>query len=170
MRTRMWSAGNRGFSFIELTVVLVLMGLSIALIAPSLSRFSTSVELKASAQKVGAILRNYRSEAINKGRAYRVLFDSNRMEVRCQPVAEDEAQEEGEQRNARETKTYSLPPGIQMKEIDTESARYPSDLPAIEFYPNGGSNGGKIHLDARDHQGYRIRVHFLTGSVTIEKG
>lgn len=169
VRTRMWSAGNKGFSLIELAVVLVLMSLSIALIAPSLSRFSKSVELKASAQKIGAILRNYRSEAVNKGRVYQVLFDSNRMEVRVLSVVRDDEKDESENKEARETKTYSLPPGVQIKEIETESAQYPADLPAIEFYPNGGSNGGNIHLDARDHQGYRIKVHFLTGSVTIEK-
>jgi len=166
---RMWLAGNRGFSFIELMVVLVLISLSIALIAPSFSKFSKSVELKAAAQKIAAILRNYRSEAVNKGRVYQVLFDSNRMEVKIQSVAWSEEQEESENKETREMKAYALPQGIQIKELKTESTQYPSDLPAIEFYPNGGSNGGNIYLDSQNHQGYRIKVHFLTGSVTIEK-
>jgi len=44
---------------------------------------------------------------------------------------------------------------------------WPSDLPTIEFYPNGGSNGGTILLETEGEKGYRIRVHFLTGMVVI---
>ena len=65
--------------------------------------------------------------------------------------------------------TYPLPAGVQMKELNTESTQYPSDLPAFEFYPNGGSNGGDILLDTRSQKGYKIKVNFLTGSVVIEK-
>ena len=74
-------------------VVLVLLSLSIALIAPGLSRFSKSVELKGAAKKVAAVLRYYRSEAVNRGQVYQVLFDSNLMEVKAQPI-ESEVQEE----------------------------------------------------------------------------
>ena len=40
-----------------------------------------------------------------------------------------------------------------MKELKVESTQYPSDLPAIEFYPNGGSNGGDILLDTQSQKG-----------------
>jgi prepilin-type N-terminal cleavage/methylation domain-containing protein len=43
---------NRGFSLIELLVVLILLSFSLALVAPSLSRFSRTVELKGAAQKI----------------------------------------------------------------------------------------------------------------------
>ncbi len=165
---RMWSTGNRGFSFIELTVVLLLIGLSVALIAPTLSKFSTSVELKACSQRLAGILRNYRSEAVNKGRVYQALLDPNRMELRIRQVGSDEEQVLNEKKEGHEIKVYQLPSGIQMKEIETEPTQYPSDLPAIEFYPNGGSNGGKISIQSQDHKGYKIKIHFLTGIVTIE--
>ncbi|HSB04619.1 MAG TPA: GspH/FimT family pseudopilin [Thermodesulfobacteriota bacterium] len=160
---------GRGFSFIELIVVLVLLSLSIALIAPSLSRFSKSVELKTAVKKVAAILRYSRSEAINKGKVYQVIFDSNLMVVKVQAV-EPEDQEEQEKKEAKDTsKVYALPSSIQMKEVKVESTQYPSDLPAIEFYPNGGSNGGDILLDTQSEKGYKIKVNFLTGTVIIEK-
>ena len=160
---------NRGFSLLEVIVVLVLLSLSLALIAPSLSQFSKSVELKAAAKKVAAILRYYRSEAINKGKVYQVIFDSNLMTVKAQSI-ESEDQEETEKTEAKSAqKTYPLPVGVQMKELNIESTQYPSDLPAIEFYPNGGSNGGDILLDTQVQKGYKIRVNFLTGAVVIEK-
>ena len=75
---------NRGFSLVELVIVLVVMSVSIALVTPSLSRFAQGVEIKTAAKTVSGILRYFRSESIQKGRVYQVLFDSNLREVRVQ--------------------------------------------------------------------------------------
>lgn len=161
---------NKGFSLVELIVVLVLIGLSVSLVAPSLSRFSKTIELKAAAKKVSGVLRYCRSEAVNKGQIYQVFFDSNLREVRVQSMAS--TGEKGEEEKAEgkvSPKTYSLPDEIHIKEVKVAPPQYPSDLPTIEFYPNGGSNGGSIILDSQNRQGYRIKVHFLTGIVEIER-
>jgi general secretion pathway protein H len=160
---------GRGFSLIELIVVMVLLSLSIALIAPSLSRFSKSVELKAAAKKVAAILRYCRSEAINKGKVYQVIFDSNLMVVKVQPIEAEDQEETEKKEDKSVSKDYPLPAGIQLKEFNFESTQYPADLPAIEFYPNGGSNGGDLLLDTQSQKGYKIKIQFLTGAVVIEK-
>ncbi len=162
---------NRGFSLIELVIVLVLVSLSLALVAPSFSRFSKRVELKTTAQKISGILRYFRSESIQSGKVYQILFDSVLREVNIQVL-------EGEEEGATEKKkdeqkfskrSYPLPAGIQMKEFNIPAPEFPSDLPTIEFYPNGGTNGGSFILDAQDQRGYRIKVYFLTGIVEIEE-
>jgi general secretion pathway protein H len=161
---------NKGFSLIELMIVLILISLSVALVTPSLSQFLRTVELKGAAKMVSGILRYYRSEAVNKGRVYQVLFDSNLREVRAQSIELTEG--EGESEKGEGTvikKTYFLPHGVQIKEVNVTSPQYPSDFPLIEFYPNGGSNGGSIFLDSQDRKGYRIEVHFLTGMVKVER-
>ena len=161
---------DKGFSLIEVVVVLLIMSLSIALVMPSLSRFSSTVELKAAAKKLSAILRYYRSEAINKGKVYQILFDSDLNEVRVQPVVSTEEKGESEKKEENITqKIYALPKGIHIKEVKVESTQYPSDFPTIEFYSNGGSNGGAVTLDSQDRQGYKIEVNFLTGIVAIQK-
>jgi general secretion pathway protein H len=155
-----WNVKNRGFSLLETIAVLVLLSLSIALLAPSLSRFSKAVELKAAVKKISAILRYCRSEAVNRGQVYQISFDKDLREVRVKSI--DSANSS--------PKTYVFPEGINLKEVDVESPEYDSDFPAIEFYPGGGSNGGTIVLDSQGGAGYKIKVHFLTGSVEIEKG
>jgi general secretion pathway protein H len=155
---------DRGFSLIETVVVVVLLSLAVALVAPSLSKFSRSVELKAAAKKVSGILRYYRSEAVNKGQVYQVLFDPDLREVKVQPM--ESTEEKGEAKPPQ--KIYSLPEGIHLKEIKVEPPQYSSDLPTVEFYPNGGSNGGTILLDSEDRKGFRIKIHFLTGMVQVE--
>ncbi len=161
---------DRGFSLVEMIVVLILIGLSISLVAPSLSRVLKTIELKAAVQKVSAILRYSRSEAVNKGQIYQIVFDSDLREVRVQRMGSSEGEGEHEkQEGIAEKKTYPLPKGIQMKEVRISSSQYRSDVPAIEFYPNGGSNGGSILFHGEDRGGYRINVNFLTGMVDIEK-
>jgi general secretion pathway protein H len=151
---------DKGFSLIELVIVLVIVGLSITLVTPNLSRFFKAIELKAATKKISGILRYYRSEAIQQGKVHQVLFDSNLREVRIQSL---EPTEEKVLKNK-----YLLPAGVQIKEVNIPAPQYPEDYPAIEFYPGGGSNGGSILLDIPDRKGFRISVHFLTGMVVIE--
>jgi len=151
---------RRGFTLIEMVIVMVILGLSITLVTPYLSRFSRTVELRASAKKISGILRYYRSEAIQQGKVYQVLFDSNLREVRIQ------SRERTEEKALKNR--YPLPAGVQIKELNIPAPQYPEDFPAIEFYPSGGSNGGSILLDSPDRKGFRISVHFLTGMVVIE--
>jgi type II secretion system protein H len=164
---------NKGFSLMELVVVLIILGLSVALVTSSLSNLSRTTELKAAAKKVSGILRYYRSEAVNKGSVYQILFDSELRAIKVQSVSMTELsvqKAEDEKKGGEPPKIlYGLPKGVQMKELDFTSPQYPCDLPAIEFYPNGGSNGGSVLFDTIERRGYRIKVHFLTGMVEVEK-
>ena len=163
---------DRGFSFIEILVVLVLLSLSAALISPSFSRFLKTVELQGAVKKVSAILRYCRSEAVHRGNVYRVIFQPETRGIKVESIesSEEEEKEEGKESKSKSpARTYTFPEGIQMKEVKVEPPQYASDLPSIEFYPSGGSNGGTILLGAEERSGYRIKVHFLTGAVTVEK-
>ena len=163
---------KRGFSLIELLVVLILISLSISLVTPSLSRLSRTIELKGAAKKISAILRYCRSEAVNKGQTYQAILDSNLREIRVQSTAlKEEKDENGDEKGEGKgsEKTYSLPEGIRMKEVDIPSFQNTSGYPRIEFYPNGGSNGGAILLDTPDRTGYKVKVDFLTGTVKVER-
>ncbi len=164
---------NKGFSLMELIIVMTIFVLSISLVASSLSNLLTTIELKAAAKKVSGILRYYRSEAINKGSVYQVLFDPESRAVKVQSVSLTEPAEEtkaDQNKGGEAVKTlYGLPEGVQMKELDFPSPEYPCDLPAVEFYPNGGSNGGSVLINSPERKGYKIKVDFLTGMVEIEK-
>ncbi len=167
----------------EMMVVLILISLTIFLATPLLSGLSKTVELKGTAKKISAILRYCRSQAANQGKVYQALFDLDQKQIHVQPIEEKEEEEgatdeagdgskdgvmdkaEGESKQ----KTYTLPKGVDIKEVKTNSPEYPSDLAVIEFYPSGGSNGGTIRLDSSDRKGYRIKVNSLTGIVEIEK-
>jgi len=157
----------------ELVIVLTILVLSVSLVTSSMSNLSRTIELKAAAKKVSGILRYYRSEAINKGLVYQVLFDSESRAVKVQSVSLTEPADEtetAEKKGGDGVKTlYGLPEGVRMKELDFPSPEYPCDFPAVEFYPNGGSNGGSVLLNSPERRGYRIKIDFITGEVKIEQ-
>jgi Tfp pilus assembly protein FimT len=160
---------KKGLALIELVIVLILIGLSVSLAAPSLGRVAKAVELKAGTKKVAAILRYYRSEAVQKGKIYQVIFDPGLREVRIQALETiSQEREEEKLEGMIEKEKYVIPQGIQMKEVKILLPQFPSDFPTIEFYPNGGSNGGSFLLDIQNQKGYWIFVHFLTGTVEIK--
>lgn len=163
---------KKGFALIELILVLMIVGLSLTLVIPSLSRLSKTIELKGAAQKIGAMLRHSRTEAIHKGKVYQVIFNLDLREIKVQWLdpGQEEGEDEEEKGKSTTTQVYTLPSWISIKEVEPIKARYSSELPTIEFYPHGGSNGGSFFLGGEDHQGYRIKVQFLTGMVVIEKG
>jgi prepilin-type N-terminal cleavage/methylation domain-containing protein len=160
---------TRGFTLIEVVIVLILISLSAALVVPGFSRFSKAVELRATAKKVSGILRYYRNEAVQKGRVYQILFDFNLREIRVQSVEIVKGNEPNEEvEEMRLQQRYPIPVDIQVKEMRVPAPLYVSEYPAIEFYPNGSSNGGAFILDLQDTKGYWIRVHFLTGIVDVK--
>lgn len=169
---------KKGFTLIELMVVLIVLSLGIVLLFPSFGRMSQTVELKAAVKKIASILRYYRSEAVQKGLVFQVVFDGETREIRVRPVETEPVEtesdkaggEKSEEGTARDKERYLLPEGIQVKEIKIPVSRYSSDLPVIEFYPNGGSNGGSFVLERENSKPYRIQVNFLTGVVEIKEG
>lgn len=159
---------KRGYSLIELIVVLAIMSLLIALVTPSLSQFLKGVELKTTAKKIGGILRYCRSEAVNQGQLVQILFSPASREIKIQLKDISNSYGGGKETSVL-IKSYILPEGIRVERIDSIPEVSPSEMTLFEFYPNGGSNGGSLLLENEDRSRFRIEVHFLTGMVKIVK-
>lgn len=159
----------RGFSLLELVIVLFVMSLSIALISPSLSRFSKSAEIKATAQKISSILRNGRSEAVNRREVRRILFDLSSKELRVQSIKPEDREADESKDKTASAQTFPIPGWVKIREMKIGPGQFPSEVPAIEFYPNGGTNGGSFLLEGEDQRSYRIQVHSVTGAVKVER-
>ena len=178
---------GRGFTMIELMIVLVIMSFVLALAGPMVTRGISGLTLKTAAKKVAAALRYARSQAVNRAQPYSVIFDreQGRIVIRGIPrpvppdQAEGEAKPEEKTADAAEAKAQQpeikiveLPEGITLKEImvgGIEIAGTKDELAQLVFYPDGTSQGGELVLeDSRDRQ-YQVKVAFLTGVVTIEE-
>ncbi|MGB9700321.1 MAG: prepilin-type N-terminal cleavage/methylation domain-containing protein [Thermodesulfobacteriota bacterium] len=157
---------NKGFTLLELVLVLILLSLGVYLVVPSMARLATAVELKGTAQKIAGILRYYRMATVQKGQVHQILIDQKQRELIVRALKS--GKKEGTDFTWTEKIKYQIPAGINLQE-EICPGEYNADLPAIEFYPTGQANGGQILLVDPDQQGYRIKISFLTGLVEVEK-
>ena len=143
------SAG--GFTLVELLVVLVIIALIMGLVGTSISRNISGAEMRTAASKVAASMRYTRTQAILKKSEQVFLVDT-----------ENHTYQAGE-RDAEE-----LPEGMNV-ELNTARSELTSETAGgIRFYPDGGSTGGNVRLEANGRI-YRVNVAWLTGEASVER-
>jgi len=157
----MMRTGSKGFTLLELVIVLIIISLLVLLITPNLTRTLSHMEARGAAKRIAAILRYCRSDAVNKGRINLVSLDTASNLVSVYSVDEEEAEPKAQ-------KFYPLPGGVKMEKIEVGKTLFDSSVPTIEFYRNGGSNGGTASIQGEKGPAYSLRVEMLTGGVKIE--
>ena len=83
----MYARHQAGFTLVELTIVLVVLGISAGLVLPALSGLLTREGEKSTARILTGVLRRARSEAILTGEPWRVDIDWDKGECRLGPNA-----------------------------------------------------------------------------------
>lgn len=139
----------RGFTLLEILVVLALMGMMYTLVPPLFSSGGTT-ELRAAARQLAAGLRKARGQAIASRQEATLTVD---IEKRRFVVTGD----------ARE---YPLPAEAELSVFTAQSEAVRDKTAAIRFYPDGSSTGGAITV-ANGGTRFRIDVDWLTGNVAI---
>jgi general secretion pathway protein H len=135
---------SRGFTLLELIVVLFVLALGAALAAPSIARSTDAIKMRAEIAGFSAMFRHARELAITSGRPHAVVVD---------PPARRVSVVSGEDVK----RTRAIPQGWT---IDGDP---PGNL-TVRFEPQGSSNGGDYRIIAIGIS-YRITVDSLTGRV-----
>ena len=142
---------NQGFTLVEVLVVLVIASLVLAMVGTSISRNISGAEMRTAASKVAASLRYTRTQAILTKSEKVFLVDTEKLTYQA---AEREAQE--------------LPEGMTV-ELNTARSELTSETAGgIRFYPDGGSTGGNVRLEANGRI-YKVNVAWLTGEASVER-
>ena len=141
---------NRGFTLLELLMVLAIVSLMIAVVPPLLSGLGGGTELRGTARQLAAAMRIARSEAILRRQEAVLTLD---LEERFFQVAGD-------------TQKVSLPESIKVKLYTAQAELLDGATGAIRFFPDGTSTGGHVAL-ANEKIGYSVNVDWLTGRVWI---
>jgi len=152
--------GRQGFTLLELIIVLIIVSLLALILTPTLTRTLSHMEAKGSAKRIAAILRYCRSDAVNKRRTNLVGLDTASNLVSVYAIIEEETEPKAQ-------KFYPLPQGVKLDKIEVGKTLFDSSVPTFEFYPNGGSNGGKAVIQGERGMAYSVRVDILTGGVKV---
>lgn len=141
----------RGFTLVELMVVLVIIALVMGLVATSMSRSISGAEARTASRKLVASLRYTRARAIIDKKEQ--VFEVNT---------------ENRSYQAPGRKQITLPKGVDVTITTARSEMTSEDIAGIRFFPDGGSTGGHIELTVNERE-YRVNVAWLTGEAQLEK-
>lgn len=141
---------SRGFTLLELLVVLVVASLAMGLVGPAFQRLLPGLQLETEGRKVAALLRHARSQAILSGA----------------PVAISQDAETGGLRLSYREQPYRLPAHLTLSlEGGPAGDSEQTGSTRILFYPQGDSSGGSLNLEGEEGRGQLIEVDWLSGRV-----
>jgi general secretion pathway protein H len=142
---------GRGFTLVELLVVMVIAALVLALVGTSISRSVSGAEMRTAARKVAANLRYTRTQAILQKSEQVFLVDT-----------------EARTFQAPEREPVELPEGMRMALTTARTELTGESVGGIRFYPDGGSTGGYVELETNERI-YKVSVAWLTGETVVER-
>ena len=144
--------GARGFTLIEIMVVMAILALMLVLISPNFSTALPGVSLKAAARTLAGSLRHARSRAITLNEEVALAID---VETRRYAIVGG--------------KTSSKLPGKgEIRLFTAQSELIDATSGTIRFFPDGGSTGGGVTFIDGERR-YRVLVDWLTGQTSIHE-
>jgi general secretion pathway protein H len=144
------SGSNKGFTLLEVLLVLVIGGLLMAVVATSLSEGPV---LRKSSREVAASLRHARAQAVMRQQP--VVW---KMDIKGKHFWID-----GNDKDTDRQLNGAVEAKIHTTAMEVASA----DQGGIRFFPDGSSTGGSVDLTYKQ-QTFKVNVEWVTGRVSIQ--
>lgn len=146
------SRAIRGFTLMEMMLVLALATALVTLVVPNLGPLITRAQLYSAARDIASALRYVRGQALVQGR-------STEFEL---------AVRDHWYRISGRKKSYPLPAAIELGLYTAETETVDEGTGRIRFFPDGSSTGGRVVLQANAIK-RQITVNWLTGEVLLRE-
>jgi general secretion pathway protein H len=143
---------NRGFTLLEILLVVVLIGIAFTLLPKMFSPGVSGADLKANARQVAGGLRLARDAAIYSRKPSFLSLDLTKRTFTV----------DGEE------KVYALHPDVELKLYTSQADLVSDSVGTIRFYADGSSNGGRVTVGS-GARGYQIDIDWLTGRVSVDE-
>lgn len=141
---------SRGFTLLEILLVLFLMGLAYGLAVPMISSGAVTLELKGATRQLAAGLRKARGVAIAQRDEATLTVDVEQRQFML----------------SGDSKTYPVSKKVELELFTAQSEQIGEKIGNIRFFPDGTSTGGRITLTAQGSS-FTVDVDWLTGKVVV---
>lgn len=141
----------KGFTLLELIVVLFIVVLGFSVVTINLASGNDSTALKAAGRDIVSALRYARGQALISHQQTTVTLD----------LAENTYTVSGRD------KSYTIPKTIAVTLVTAQSELTGKGLGNFRFFPDGSSTGGRITLE-RGKSAWQIDINWLTGQIELD--
>jgi type II secretion system protein H len=166
-------ARARGFTLIELALVLFIIGILAALAAPSLSTLGAA-HLDTEARRLAAVISYLHDEAALRGRVYRLSFDFDDSSYAV-AIADAESGEFASPRSdagwdpyAPETRAFAG--GVRLAALSTADGESSSGSSDVYFLPEDARESFQVVLESEAGARRTLDADGTTGRVAISSG
>jgi type II secretion system protein H len=160
---------ERGITFLELMIVLVILSIVLTISMPSLRGTYQRGQLGSAAREIVALLRVARAEAIFREHPVEVRFDLATSRYRLDLLEEDETKptRHTEAKRSQIEEIHYLPRDVSFAEISTEAEETEKKTVAkVVFFPNGSATGASILLE--NVRGRKMKIELADATALPE--
>jgi general secretion pathway protein H len=141
---------RRGFTLVELILVLMLIGVSLLIVLPNINKGLQDREVRGSALSLAAVARDLRTKALMDGVPQQLVVYLVQQRYL-----------------AGRSREVQLPTDVKFSSVSGGES-VDRDVRKFYFFPNGSTLGGEIVLaDSATNSAYGVRVEALTGKITV---
>lgn len=138
----------RGFSLLELILVVAVLTIAATISAPSVGRTVDGVRARAEVGAIAAFLRSARERAVSRQEPLEVTFDVQGHALALRRMNGGAA-----------ASSRALSARLRLRAATSPTR--------VTFYPQGRSSGGRVAIEAPGPRTYLITVDALTGRVSL---
>ncbi len=149
---------SRGFTLLELALVMLIISLAVAVTYPNMSRGAAAFELRAAGRDVMNIMRHAREKSITEQKSVRVTASREEQQVTLSEMP------------SGISRHYALPRRVRIDALFLEGKEVSEGPLVIRFLPNGSSETAAIVLSSESGSRLRVVTDPLTGGARIETG
>jgi len=143
----------RGYSLMELVVVLAILAVATALVIPAVGRTVDEVRARAEVGSVAAFLRSAREQAVTRRQVLEVTVDRDAHGLLLQRPTRDG------QPTAPTRQAFSALLRVEGSALS----------PGVTFLPHGMSSGARFGVETAGPRAYVVTVDALTGRVSTQR-
>ncbi len=169
---------KKGFTLVELLVVLLVISIASAWVIPRFVRPLGGLEVKSAARHVLSSLRYARNLSVSQKSVILAHFDlaGHRLII----VAEEAQNPRApglrrtdfllqNKKRYRMLESYDFPEDVEIKNAGAYQPRNETDFFQLRFFPSGRSTGGGVVFAGQSKTRYRVNIDFITGMASLSQ-
>lgn len=173
MRKRGVTRTRRGVTFLELTVVLVIMSVMFGIALPTMRGTLQKRRLPAAARDLAATARLGRMQAVLRGHPtqLRIQFEEDLYRLEIDEESGERRSRQSQRRTSRLERVHTLgdkPGEIYFHQVETSAESDDGgDVMLVRFYPNGSASPTRLVLADLDGRALELEIAAATGAIRV---